>query len=194
MTIGFHDPFHDLIVIKGQLPDETHRQTKNHEKAHREWYLRHPTWTKIYNFLYWKPGLYFIVSAFLIGFYFFSLLPLPPSINSWIMLSRIAVPAVLCFMALYVFHYGLRQILEIPAKKAGRIVGLRGKEMLRLLLIEFIPAYFLLPTVIALDFLTLRDSLWVLGLGFLGVWLYQVVHIPLIMKLEKIGKRTEISS
>ncbi|MBA7501628.1 hypothetical protein ES706_00201 [subsurface metagenome] len=176
LTIGFYDPFHDVIVIKGELPKETFRQTLKHEKAHREWHINHSTKTKIYNFLYWKPGLYFILSALAIVFYFFS-------ISSW--LRDMVLPSLLlCFLAFF-FHYGLIEILERPARKAGSIVGLEGKEMLRLRLLSLIPAFLLLPTVFALSVLGLRSTLVILGLGFLGIWLYQILHIPAILKVEK---------
>jgi len=182
LTIGFYDPFHDVIVIKGELPKETFRQTLNHEKAHREWHINHPTKTKIYNFLYWKPGLYFILSAFTIFLYFFSII-------SW-RLDIVFASAMLCFLALFAFHYGLIEILERPARKAGSIVGLEGKEMLRVRLVSLIPAFLLLPSAFASFVSSFGNTLVVLGLCFLGVWLYQILHIPAILRVEKIGKKT----
>lgn len=172
-----------MIVIKGELPKETFRQTLKHEKAHREWHINHPTKTKIYNFLYWKPGLYFILSLFTIVLYFFSII-------SWRLdIVFVFASAMLCFLALFAFHYGLIEILERPARKAGSIVGLEGKEMLRLRLVSLIPAFLLLPTAFASFVLSFGNTLAVLGLCVLGVWLYQILHIPAILKVEKIGKK-----
>lgn len=98
---------------------------------------------------------------------------------------------MLCFLALFAFHYGLIEILERPARKAGSIVGLEGKEMLRLRLVSLIPAFLLLPTAFASFVLSFGNTLAVLGLCFLGVWLYQILHIPAILKVEKIGKKSK---
>lgn len=94
---------------------------------------------------------------------------------------------LLCLLTLIVFHYGLHEILERPARKATGllIVGLSAKELLRLVMMSFIPTVLLLPTVFAFWILSLRNTLIVLDLGFFGIWLYQILHIQVINNLRK---------
>ena len=40
--------------------------------------------------------------------------------------------------------------------------------------------------------LSFGNTLVVLGLCFLGVWLYQILHIPAILRVEKIGKNRKM--
>jgi len=81
----------------------------------------------------------------------------------------------------------LAEILERPAKKAAgsRIVGLSDKELWRLRVVALIPIFLLLPTIFACRILSLRSTLIVLGLGFFGVWLYQILKIPAINNLRR---------
>ena len=187
LTIGVYDVIHDLIFIKGELPRITSRQTLKHENTHRKWFLYHSRIREFYNFLYWKPALYFILSAFFITLYLCSIL-------FWEM-GMVLLSATLCLLTLIVFHYGLHEILERPARKASGflIEGLSAKELLRLVMISLMPAFLLLPTVFAFWILSLENTLIVLGLGFFGIWLYQILHIWAINNLRRHTKLGDVS-
>lgn len=179
LTIGVYDILHDIIFIKGELLRTTSRQTLKHENTHRKWFLNNPPIQKFYIALYWKPALYFILSVFFIALYLCSIL--------FLGMSMIFLSTLLCLLTLIVFHYGLHEILERPARKAtGRLVaGLSAKERLRLVMMSLIPTFLLLPTVFAFWILSLKNTLIVLGLGFFGIWLYQIFHLRAIKNLRK---------
>lgn len=179
LTIGVYDILHDLIFIKGSLPEITFRQTLKHENAHRKWFQNNPLVRKLYVFLYWKPAFYYVLSAFFIVLYLCAIL-------FWEM-SMVLLSTLLCLLTLIVFHYGFHEILERPARKATGLLieGLSAKELLRLVMMSLIPTFLLLPTVFAFCILSLRNTLIVLGLGFFGIWLYQILHIRAINKLRK---------
>jgi len=179
LTIGGYDVLHDLIFIKGGLSEITFRQTLKHEEAHRKWYLHHPRIRKFYNFLYWKPALYFILSAIFVILYFCSVI-------FW-GIDTVFLSFFLCFFTLMVFNYGLHEILERPARKVAGFPTkeLGVKEILRVVIVEIIPALLLLPAAFVSLVLSPRSTLIVLGLGVFGIWLHQVLKIPIINNLRK---------
>lgn len=86
-----------------------------------------------------------------------------------------------------VFHYGLHEILERPARKVAGFPAkeLGAKELLRVVIVEIIPALLLLPAAFVSLVLSPRSTLIVLGVGVFGIWLYQVLKIPIINNLRK---------
>jgi hypothetical protein len=102
-------------------------------------------------------------------------------------MNIVLLSTLLCLVTLIVFHYGLHWILERPAGKASGFLpkGLTAKELLRCIVISLVPVFQLLPTVFAFWFLSLGNVFVVLGLGFFGIWLYQILHISVLNNLRK---------
>ena len=179
LTIGVYDVLHDLIFIKGGLPKITFRQTLKHENTHRKWFLSHPRTREFYNFFYWTPAFYFILLALSVALYFCSIL-------FWG--TDMVILSIFIFFVILGFHYGLEEVIERPARKAAGFLakGLSTKELLRAVMPQIIPAFLLLPTVFVSSVLSSRSTLIVLGLGFFGIWLYQILKILVLNNLRKV--------